>query len=108
MTRRVSVRGAIMIGGQRIQVGLPHAGKLTEVTVESDTYQITVEPGITVTAPRTTSGARLTARELETARLAAEGLTDRQIATRLSISERTVHAHLRSAYAKAETERGSA
>src|SRR5262249_22380024 len=25
--RRVSVRGAIMIGGQRIQVGLPHAGK---------------------------------------------------------------------------------
>jgi len=25
--RRVSVRRAIMIGGQRIQVGLPHAGK---------------------------------------------------------------------------------
>ena len=48
-------------------------------------------------------GARLTARERETARLAAEGLTDRQIAARLSISERTVHAHLRSAYAKTET-----
>jgi hypothetical protein len=30
--RRVSVRGAIMIGGQRIQVGLPHAGKTAEVT----------------------------------------------------------------------------
>ena len=55
VTRRVSVRGAIMIGGQRIQVGLPHAGKTAEVTVESDTYQITVEPGITITAPRTTS-----------------------------------------------------
>lgn len=25
--RRASVRGAIMIGGQRIQVGLPHAGQ---------------------------------------------------------------------------------
>jgi hypothetical protein len=55
VTRRVSVRGAIMIGDQRIQVGLPHARKTAQVTVESDTYQITVEPGITVTAPRTTS-----------------------------------------------------
>ena len=44
-----------MIGGQRIQVGLPHAGKTAEVTVEPDIYQITVEPGITITAPRTTS-----------------------------------------------------
>jgi hypothetical protein len=26
-----------------------------EVTVEADTYQITVEPSITITAPRTTS-----------------------------------------------------
>jgi hypothetical protein len=41
--RRVSVRGAIMIGGQRIQVGLPHAGKTVKVTVEPDTYQICVE-----------------------------------------------------------------
>jgi hypothetical protein len=55
--RRVSVRGAIMIGGQRIQVGLPHAGKTVEVTVEADTYQITVEDGIAVAAPRKTSRA---------------------------------------------------
>ena len=55
VSRRVSVRGAIMIGGPRIQVGLPHAGKTVEITVESDTCQITVEPGITITAPPTTS-----------------------------------------------------
>jgi transposase InsO family protein len=55
VTRRVSVRGAIMVGGQKIQVGLAHARKTAEVTVETDTYQITVEPGITITAPRTTS-----------------------------------------------------
>ena len=55
MTRRVSVRGAIMIGGQKIQVGLAHARKTAEVTVESHTYQIAIEPGITITAPRTTS-----------------------------------------------------
>ena len=44
-----------MIGGQRIQVGLPHAGKTAEITIESDTYQIAVKDGITLTAPRTTS-----------------------------------------------------
>ena len=41
-----------MIGGQRIQVGLPHAGKTVEVTVETDTYQITVADGITIAAAR--------------------------------------------------------
>jgi hypothetical protein len=44
-----------MIGGQRIQVGLPHAGKIAHVTIEADTFQITVDDGITLTAPRTTS-----------------------------------------------------
>jgi transposase InsO family protein len=53
--RRVSVRGAIMVGRQKIQVGLPHARKTAEITVEADTYQITIEDGITLTAPRTTS-----------------------------------------------------
>ncbi len=53
--RRISVRGTIMIGGQRIQVGLPYAGKTAEVTIETDTCQITVEDGVTMTAPRRTS-----------------------------------------------------
>jgi len=34
---------------------LAHAGKTAEITVEADTCQITVEPGITITSPRTTS-----------------------------------------------------
>jgi len=53
--RRVSERGAIMVGGQKIQAGLVHARKTVGVAVESDTYQITVEPGIIITAPRATS-----------------------------------------------------
>jgi hypothetical protein len=53
--RRVSVRGAIMIGAEKIQVGLAQAGKTTEITVEADSCQITIEPGITITALRTTS-----------------------------------------------------
>lgn len=55
VTRRVSVRGAVMIGGQRIQVGLAHARKTGQVTVGPGTYQIAVETGITVTAARTSS-----------------------------------------------------
>jgi predicted ATPase/DNA-binding CsgD family transcriptional regulator len=42
----------------------------------------------------------LTPREMDVLRLAAEGLTDPQIAARLVISRRTVHAHLRSIYGK--------
>lgn len=53
--RRISVRGTIMIGGQRIQVGLPHAGKTAEITVETGIYQISIGPSVTLTAPRTTS-----------------------------------------------------
>jgi hypothetical protein len=34
VTRRVPARGAIMRGGQKIQVGLAHARKTAEVTVE--------------------------------------------------------------------------
>jgi DNA-binding NarL/FixJ family response regulator len=42
----------------------------------------------------------LTSREREVAVLAARGLPDQQIADQLFVSVRTVHAHLRSAYAK--------
>jgi hypothetical protein len=44
-----------MIGGQRIQVGLPHAGKTAQVTVEPDAYRIHVEDAVAITAPRKTS-----------------------------------------------------
>ena len=53
--RRVSARGAIMIGEQRIQVGLPHAAKTAEITIEPDTYQISVDDGPAITAARTSS-----------------------------------------------------
>ncbi len=42
----------------------------------------------------------LTHREVEVLRLVAEGLTDAGIAERLSLSTHTIHAHLRSIYAK--------
>jgi len=47
-----------------------------------------------------TSQAQLTSRETEVLRLVREGLANKQIARRLDISERTVKAHLTSAFAR--------
>jgi DNA-binding NarL/FixJ family response regulator len=44
--------------------------------------------------------AGLTTREVEVLRLLAGGLTDRQIADKLVLSPRTVHAHISSIYSK--------
>lgn len=43
---------------------------------------------------------RLTSRELEVALLAAQGMKSADIAALLFVSVRTVHTHLRNAYAK--------
>jgi hypothetical protein len=43
VTRRVSVRGAIMVGGQRIQAGLARARKTVAVTIGPGTIQVFVE-----------------------------------------------------------------
>jgi DNA-binding NarL/FixJ family response regulator len=56
-----------------------------------------------VEAARATRDAHdLTSREVEVLQLVARGLTNQQIAAELVVSERTVHAHLRSLYRKLE------
>jgi len=52
--------------------------------------------------------ASLTVRELEVLRLVADGLSDAQVAERLVLSLRTVHAHLRSIYRKLDVRSRSA
>ncbi|MFF7468158.1 AAA family ATPase [Streptomyces sp. NPDC008092] len=58
--------------------------------------------GIAVAGPASGAhgAALLTPQELQTAQLAATGLTNKQIAARLYLSPRTVAAHLRSAFPK--------
>jgi DNA-binding NarL/FixJ family response regulator len=58
-----------------------------------------VPPPITTTTPPVYP-AGLTAREVEVLRLLAGGLTDLQIAEKLILSPRTVHAHISSIYSK--------
>jgi len=50
--------------------------------------------------PRQPDGDGLTARELEILKLVAAGLSNGEMATRLFLSLRTIHAHLRSIYRK--------
>ncbi|TMB81701.1 MAG: response regulator transcription factor [Chloroflexi bacterium] len=57
-------------------------------------------PQSTTVTPSPTYPAGLTAREVEVLRLLAGGLTDLQIAEKLVLSPRTVHAHISSIYSK--------
>jgi hypothetical protein len=51
--RRVSCRGGIQVANQRVQVGLPHAGKVVTVLVHDARFEI-VDSGIPLkTVPRT-------------------------------------------------------
>ena len=54
----------------------------------------------TTVSPPPTYPAGLTAREVEVLRLLAGGLTDHQIAAKLVLSPRTVHAHISSIYSQ--------
>jgi ATP/maltotriose-dependent transcriptional regulator MalT len=58
--------------------------------------------------PATDRSDGLTGREIEVLALVAEGLTDAQVAERLVVSLRTVHAHLRSIYRKLDVRSRSA
>jgi hypothetical protein len=53
--RRVSCRGAIMIARQRIQAGLPHAGKTATVICENDTFQLVIGGETVAIVPRATT-----------------------------------------------------
>ncbi len=77
--------------------------------------EVMTSPAITVELPSAlptkqpvTHPDELTAREVEVLSLVAQGLTDIQVAERLSISPRTVNGHLTSVYRKIQVTSRSA
>ena len=58
MERLVSCRGGIQVVGQRVQVGMPHAGQVVTVEVEDTTLRVLdEEETILKTVPRRTTKA---------------------------------------------------
>jgi DNA-binding CsgD family transcriptional regulator len=75
-----------------------HDAKTVEVApIPPPVHRLSTRPG-----RKTSSPYELTPRELDVLRQVAEGLTNAEVAERLVISPRTVHAHLRSIYSKLE------
>jgi predicted ATPase/DNA-binding CsgD family transcriptional regulator len=64
--------------------------------------------GVPAVAPAADRADGLTSREVEVLNLVADGLTDAEVAERLVVSLRTVHAHLRSIYRKLDVRSRSA
>jgi len=73
-----------------------------EVTLLSQSTAPELSQAQPSTAPTTSPGypAGLTAREVQVLRLVAQGLTNAQIAERLTVSPHTVHAHIRAIHSK--------
>jgi len=61
---------------------------------------VRASPGSARSKPRTNFRAGLSEREVEVLRLVARGLTDKEVASKLGISHRTVHHHNKHAYDK--------
>jgi DNA-binding CsgD family transcriptional regulator len=90
-TNDVALALALLAEARPIAVGLAAVPALTRLDILEQQLS---------GPPRARGASGLSAREVDVLRLAAEGLTDGQIAERLSISRRTVGQHLSSIYTR--------
>jgi non-specific serine/threonine protein kinase len=87
------------LGEQAFQAGWEEGEKFTSEQVVQEAWAVCTPQAATMEKP-SSDGISLTEREIEVLRLVAQGLSNQEIANRLVISRRTVHAHLRSIYDK--------
>jgi DNA-binding CsgD family transcriptional regulator/tetratricopeptide (TPR) repeat protein len=91
------------------QTPWPAATASPEASPGDEAGQRAYPPATAARPPRRAAGRDdLTDRELEVLRLVAQGLNDAEVAGRLYVSRRTVHAHLRSIYSKLDVPSRSA
>lgn len=96
--RRTERRVRIALGEDRFAAAASTGLGLDAGQIRSSTELVVTE--LASACRRLARG--ITEREAEVLRLVAEGLSNTDIATRLGLSPRTVHAHLRSVYGKLE------
>jgi DNA-binding CsgD family transcriptional regulator len=88
------------IGAEAFERARQQGRLLTDETVDAEMGTLLEAVGETERPQRAVAAGGLSAREVEVLRLVADGLTDAEVAQRLSISPRTVGQHLRSVYTK--------
>jgi LuxR family maltose regulon positive regulatory protein len=74
--------------------------RITTILICANDVELARRYGIAVTRPHRTDGHSLTSREIEVLDLVATGLSNREVAKALFITESTVKVHLRHAYEK--------
>ena len=87
------------LGEQAFQAGWEQGKKLTRDQVVQEAWAVCNTQAVAL-EKLPSDGTSLSEREIEVLRLVAQGLSNQEIANRLVISRRTVHAHLRSIYDK--------
>ena len=98
----------LMEQAQAYERALPHsnyaaravAAALTRLAQQAQNEAVSLADSL---QPKTTSGHPFSPREREVLTLAADGLTNKEIAYRLGISERTVQFHINSIFNKTTT-----
>jgi len=90
----------VSLGEQAFQAGWEEGKKLTSDQAYLEALAVCNSQAVGSSESPQSDRTSLTEREIEVLRLVAQGLSNQEIADRLVISRRTVHAHLRSIYDK--------
>lgn len=94
------VNGALKAGADGYVLKTADPDALVQAVRDAHARRRVLVPESLIEGTRAADDARLTARELDVLQLAAEGMTNKAIAARLDISERTVQTHLAAIFVK--------
>ncbi|MDQ6694300.1 MAG: LuxR C-terminal-related transcriptional regulator [Chloroflexota bacterium] len=97
---KLSVDGIVALGEDIVKAVLAHLAVETSGGASAARGELQTVAGQAATLPTDRYPAGLTTREVEVLRVVAAGLTNQQAAEQLSVTSRTINAHLTSIYSK--------